>query len=93
MTLKQYGMQHPALIPYLWSRSPANLAEQLAKAGHEVYFKYLDNVSDQDFVKLEITSGIAFVYEFDAEFTPVKHYNVRSTHDSGGNRSEAGLSL
>jgi hypothetical protein len=50
-------------------------------------------ISDQDIVKLEITTGIPLVYEFDAKFTPVKHYYVRSTHDSGGNKSEAGLPL
>lgn len=55
--------------------------------------KYLDNISDEDIVKLEIPTGIPLVYEFDAKFTPVKHYYVRTTNDSGRDKSEAGLSL
>jgi 2,3-bisphosphoglycerate-dependent phosphoglycerate mutase len=55
--------------------------------------KYLDNISDEDIVKLEIPTGIPLVYEFDAKFRPVKRYYVRTTHDSGRDKWEAGLSL
>jgi 2,3-bisphosphoglycerate-dependent phosphoglycerate mutase len=36
--------------------------------------KYLDNVSDQDIVELNIPTAIPLVYEFDSHFKPVKHY-------------------
>ena len=37
--------------------------------------KYLDNVSENDIVELNIPTGIPLVYEFDAEtMKPIKHY-------------------
>ncbi len=36
--------------------------------------KYLDNVSDEDIVSLNIPTGIPLVYEMDKELRPVKHY-------------------
>ena len=36
--------------------------------------KYLDNVSDQDIVELNIPTGIPLVYELDAGLAPLKHY-------------------
>ncbi|UCD15457.1 MAG: 2,3-bisphosphoglycerate-dependent phosphoglycerate mutase, partial [Candidatus Omnitrophota bacterium] len=36
--------------------------------------KYLDNVSDQDIVKLNIPTGIPLVYELDSKLKPIKHY-------------------
>lgn len=36
--------------------------------------KYLDNISDQDIVELNIPTGIPLVYELDAELRPIKHY-------------------
>ncbi len=36
--------------------------------------KYLDNVSDQEIVELNIPTGIPLVYELDADLKPVKHY-------------------
>ena len=36
--------------------------------------KYLDNISDQDIVELNIPTGIPLVYELDAGLTPLKHY-------------------
>ncbi len=36
--------------------------------------KYLDDVSDQDIVGLNIPNGIPLVYELDAELKPLKHY-------------------
>jgi 2,3-bisphosphoglycerate-dependent phosphoglycerate mutase len=36
--------------------------------------KYLDNVSDEDIVALNIPTGIPLVYELDEELRPVKHY-------------------
>jgi len=36
--------------------------------------KYLDNVSDQEIVGLNIPTGIPLVYELDRELRPLKHY-------------------
>lgn len=36
--------------------------------------KYLDNVSEQDIVGLNIPNGIPLVYELDAELKPIRHY-------------------
>jgi len=36
--------------------------------------KYLDNVSDQDIVGLNIPNGIPLVYELDASLRPIRHY-------------------
>lgn len=36
--------------------------------------KYLDNISDQDIVELNIPTGIPLVYELDAELKPLKSY-------------------
>lgn len=36
--------------------------------------KYLDNVSEDDIVSLNIPTGIPLVYELDEELRPVKHY-------------------
>ena len=35
---------------------------------------YLDNVSDEDIVALNIPTGIPLVYELDKELQPIKHY-------------------
>ncbi len=36
--------------------------------------KYLDRISDDDIVELNIPTGIPLVYELDAAFTPIRHY-------------------
>jgi 2,3-bisphosphoglycerate-dependent phosphoglycerate mutase len=36
--------------------------------------KYLDNVSDQDIVELNVPTGVPLVYELDKELKPVRHY-------------------
>ncbi|MFA5315961.1 MAG: 2,3-bisphosphoglycerate-dependent phosphoglycerate mutase, partial [Dehalococcoidales bacterium] len=36
--------------------------------------KYLDNVSDQDIVGLNIPTGMPLVYELDDNLKPIKHY-------------------
>ena len=36
--------------------------------------KYLDNVSEEEIVKLNIPTGIPLVYELDEELKPLKHY-------------------
>jgi 2,3-bisphosphoglycerate-dependent phosphoglycerate mutase len=36
--------------------------------------KYLDGVSDDDIVGLNIPNGIPLVYELDADLKPIRHY-------------------
>jgi len=36
--------------------------------------KYLDNISDEEIVKLNIPTGVPLVYELDANLKPTKHY-------------------
>jgi 2,3-bisphosphoglycerate-dependent phosphoglycerate mutase len=36
--------------------------------------KYLDRISDEDIVALNIPTGIPLVYELDAELKPIRHY-------------------
>ena len=36
--------------------------------------KYLDNVSDEDIIALNIPTGVPLVYELDADLKPIKHY-------------------
>ena len=36
--------------------------------------KYLDNVSDEAILKLNIPTGIPLVYELDEELKPINHY-------------------
>ena len=36
--------------------------------------KYLDGISDQDIVGLNIPNGIPLVYELDMDLKPVRHY-------------------
>jgi len=36
--------------------------------------KYLDNVSEEDIVNLNIPTGIPLVYELDKNLRPIKHY-------------------
>ncbi|NVM04114.1 MAG: 2,3-diphosphoglycerate-dependent phosphoglycerate mutase [Candidatus Helarchaeota archaeon] len=36
--------------------------------------KYLDNVSDEEIIKLNIPTGIPLVYELDDNLKPIKHY-------------------
>ncbi|WP_424192702.1 2,3-diphosphoglycerate-dependent phosphoglycerate mutase [Ampullimonas aquatilis] len=36
--------------------------------------KYLDNISDEDIVNLNIPNGAPIVYELDANLKPIKHY-------------------
>ena len=39
-----------------------------------VLVKYLDGISDQDIVEVNIPTGVPLVYELDADLKPLKHY-------------------
>ena len=36
--------------------------------------KYLDNISEEDIINLNIPTGIPLVYELDDDLKPIKHY-------------------
>jgi 2,3-bisphosphoglycerate-dependent phosphoglycerate mutase len=36
--------------------------------------KYLDNMSEEEIVALNIPTGVPLVYELDADLKPIKHY-------------------
>ncbi|CAF4618959.1 unnamed protein product, partial [Rotaria magnacalcarata] len=38
--------------------------------------KYLDKVSDDEIVQLNLPTGIPLVYELDEKLNPIKHYYV-----------------
>ena len=39
--------------------------------------KYLDNISDEDIIKLELQTGNPICYELDENLKPIKHYYLR----------------
>ena len=55
--------------------------------------KYLDDISDQDIVELNIPTGIPLVYELDAALKPMRSYYLGDRggrEEGGGRRGEAG---
>ena len=68
------------VIPF-WNEALApalKSGKRLLVAAHgnsiRALIKYLDQVSDQDIVGLNIPNGIPLVYELDAELKPLRHY-------------------
>ena len=68
------------VIPF-WNEALApalKSGKRLVVAAHgnsiRALIKYLDQVSDQDIVNLNIPNGIPLVYELDAELKPIRHY-------------------
>ena len=39
--------------------------------------KYLDNLSDEEVMNLEIPTGVPLVYELDDDLKPIKHYYLK----------------
>ena len=39
--------------------------------------KYLDNISDEDIIKLELQTGNPICYELDDNLKPIRHYYVK----------------
>jgi 2,3-bisphosphoglycerate-dependent phosphoglycerate mutase len=68
------------VIPYWNETITSNLREGkrvlIAAHGNSIraMVKYLDNVSDDDIVSLEIPTGIPLVYELDTGLKPLRHY-------------------
>ena len=43
--------------------------------------KFLDNISDDDIVELNIPTGVPLVYELDASLRPITHYYLGDPND------------
>ncbi|GAB4212795.1 MAG: 2,3-diphosphoglycerate-dependent phosphoglycerate mutase [Rhodoferax sp.] len=68
------------VLPF-WNEALApaiRLGKRVVVAAHgnsiRALVKYLDGISDQDIVGLNIPNGIPLVYELDAELHPMRHY-------------------
>ena len=68
------------VLPF-WNESMApaiRAGKRVVVAAHgnsiRALVKYLDDVSDQDIVGLNIPNGIPLVYELDAQLKPLRHY-------------------
>jgi 2,3-bisphosphoglycerate-dependent phosphoglycerate mutase len=89
------------VVPY-WidSIAPAIKAgKRVVVAAHgnslRAMVKYLDGVSDQEIVSLNIPTGVPLVYELDDELKPIKHYylgdqeKIRAAMDAVANQGKA----
>jgi 2,3-bisphosphoglycerate-dependent phosphoglycerate mutase len=68
------------VIPY-WNETIAPAiqgGQRIVIAAHgnsiRALIKYLDGISDQDIVNLNIPNGIPLVYELDDQLKPIRHY-------------------
>jgi 2,3-bisphosphoglycerate-dependent phosphoglycerate mutase len=68
------------VMPF-WTESMApaiKAGKRIVVAAHgnsiRALVKYLDNISDDDIVGLNIPNGIPLVYELDADLRPIRHY-------------------
>jgi 2,3-bisphosphoglycerate-dependent phosphoglycerate mutase len=68
------------VVPF-WNESMApalRAGKRIVVAAHgnsiRALIKYLDGISDQDIVALNIPNGIPLVYELDASLKPLRHY-------------------
>ena len=63
---------HEAIVPTIQS------GKRVIIAAHgnslRALVKYLDNISDQEIVGLNIPTGVPLVYELDVQLNPIKHY-------------------
>lgn len=63
---------HEAILPRM------KQGEKVIIAAHgnslRALVKYLDNMSEDAILELNIPTGVPLVYEFDAQFNPLKHY-------------------
>ncbi len=68
------------VLPF-WNESMApaiKAGKRIVVAAHgnsiRALIKYLDNISDEDIVGVNIPNGIPLVYELDADLKPIRHY-------------------
>jgi 2,3-bisphosphoglycerate-dependent phosphoglycerate mutase len=75
-----------ARVMPLWTESIApaiKAGKRIVMAAHgnsiRALIKYLDNMTDDDIVSLNIPNGVPLVYELDAELKPIRHYYLGDT--------------
>jgi len=75
-----------ARVMPLWTESIApaiKAGKRIVMAAHgnsiRALVKYLDNMTDDDIVSLNIPNGVPLVYELDAELKPIRHYYLGDT--------------
>ena len=74
-------------VPYFKEKimSEINNGKKVILSGHHnslrAIIKYLDNISDEDVVNLNVPYCIPLVYEFDDNLKPVKHYYLASDEE------------
>ena len=75
-----------ARVMPLWTESIApaiKAGKRIVMAAHgnsiRALVKYLDNMTDDDIVSLNIPNGVPLVYELDAELKPIRHYYLGNT--------------
>ena len=73
------------VLPF-WNESMApaiKAGKRIVVAAHgnsiRALIKYLDNISDDDIVGINIPNGIPLVYELDADLKPIRHYYLGDT--------------
>ena len=73
------------VLPF-WNESMApaiKAGKRIVVAAHgnsiRALVKYLDHISDEDIVGLNIPNGIPLVYELDANLKPIRHYYLGDT--------------
>jgi 2,3-bisphosphoglycerate-dependent phosphoglycerate mutase len=63
---------HQSIVPRIKN------GEKILIAAHgnsiRALVKYLDNISDQDIVELNVPTGVPLIYELDENMQPLKHY-------------------
>jgi 2,3-bisphosphoglycerate-dependent phosphoglycerate mutase len=84
------------VMPF-WQESMApaiRLGKRIVVAAHgnsiRALVKYLDNVSDDDIVGLNIPNGIPLVYELDANLKPIRHYYLGDAEAAAKAAASAG---
>jgi 2,3-bisphosphoglycerate-dependent phosphoglycerate mutase len=78
---RSYDVPPPARVLPFWNEAMApaiRAGKRVLVAAHgnsmRALVKYLDGISDQEIVKLNIPNGIPLVYELDANLKPIRHY-------------------
>ncbi|WP_313121611.1 2,3-bisphosphoglycerate-dependent phosphoglycerate mutase, partial [Pantoea septica] len=79
-TTESLALTIDRVIPY-WNESilpRIKSGEKVIIAAHgnslRALVKYLDNMSEDEILELNIPTGVPLVYEFDENFKPTKHY-------------------
>ncbi|WP_313621398.1 2,3-bisphosphoglycerate-dependent phosphoglycerate mutase, partial [Pantoea septica] len=79
-TTESLALTIDRVIPY-WNESilpRIKSGEKVIIAAHgnslRALVKYLDNMSEDEILELNIPTGVPLVYEFDENFKPIKHY-------------------